>query len=161
MKGAAEGLRLVICGSNLFSIKGMRGVRKCHLFWSWEREFEVFPSPLCVALGVHGSPALFSGLRAVEQPARCWSPAASRAAAVSEVPALVLGRSRGLGPADTRCFSTSSASGSRGACTGTFFLQSSWRYPEPQFLGFCAVQPLSCMPRELPALSSGGDFLLL
>lgn len=59
MKGAAEGLRITICGSNLFSIKGMRGVRKCYLFWSWEQEFEVFffflfllPSPLCVSLRI-------------------------------------------------------------------------------------------------------------
>lgn len=51
MKGAAEGLRLVICGSNLFSIKGMRGVRKCHLFWSWEREVEVFPLPFVCCSG--------------------------------------------------------------------------------------------------------------
>lgn len=42
MKGAAEGLGIIICGSNLFSIKGMRGVRKCHLFWGEEHQFEVF-----------------------------------------------------------------------------------------------------------------------
>lgn len=24
-----------------FPSKGMRGVRRCHLFWSWEQEFEV------------------------------------------------------------------------------------------------------------------------
>lgn len=81
MKGAAEGLGIIICGSNLFSIKGMRGVRKCHLFWGEEHQFEVFffflflfPSPLCVPLGIAWKSLLclfFSGHPCMKQPARC------------------------------------------------------------------------------------------
>lgn len=81
MKGAAEGLRVIICVSNSFSIKGMRGVRKCRLFWSWEQESEVFfflsfsvLLPLHVPLGVLWKPLLcpfFSGHQCVKQPAQC------------------------------------------------------------------------------------------
>lgn len=129
MKGAAEGLRLIICGSNLFSIKGMRGVRKCHLFWSWEQEFEVFsfflflfPIPLCVSLGIsRQSPLCSLGIGV-------WS---SRHGAdhqrlqgpqrVSKVSALVLGSNRILGVANTCWLQHEFSFRVKGSFHGEFF----------------------------------------
>lgn len=156
MKGAAEGLRIAICGSNLFSIKGMRGVRKCHLFWSWEQEFEVFfffflsfsfPLPfVCFSENFVDVPALSFLL---------W-------AAVCEAagPALitrdfkgccVLGRclpwfSVAIGFCvlqKTASFDMSSAFKGNERFHMEFFLKSFWRYPEPCLLGFYGIQEFS------------------